>query len=328
MAISSPLSPSSSSLVGRINFDYFGGTPAADDGTITEQYGDGNIAPTTTTATTASSSAAAGGDSEDVKKSQIGGGHGHNFEHQQRKQQQHQNYPNQDGKAGGFVVVGDPSASSSSSTTHPNDFGGPASNMISLITEAPEYVRYKQKLLYRLQGGKCRQCTAQLPKGLFTKWFKCRYTGALYCDNCHQNKKRPMPWRLVHDLNPRPSFVCTFAQEYLDSIATVPLLSMDRLRPGFPTGTKGKFEKIHALRRKLALAKDFVGRCDAGVLVVASLADPDCGNKAREHLMEGGVLLYMYSLRDLVHGIDGRLLKWLAKAVKSLEAHVQNCGEL
>jgi len=83
--------------------------------------------------------------------------------------------------------------------------------IISLITETPEYIKSKitRAQMYKMQNGLCKDCKSEIPRMIFSKnWFKCRYTGALYCNNCHKNQKRPMPWRLVCDLNPRPSYVC------------------------------------------------------------------------------------------------------------------------
>jgi len=194
--------------------------------------------------------------------------------------------------------------------------------IISLLTSTPDFVTTKPRAMFKAQRGLCKQCKGKLPSGLFSKWFKCRYTGALYCDDCHTRQKRPMPWRLVNEYNPRPSYVCTFAQQYLDSIASVPLLSMDRLRPGFPKGNS-EFERIHVLRKRLALACEFIRRCPEGNQLVGSLSDPLKGNQGREHLLSEGVLLYMYSLRDLVHGTDGRLKKWLRRALGSLVEHAK-----
>jgi len=197
--------------------------------------------------------------------------------------------------------------------------------MIGLFTEMPAHVGKKPRKMYEDQNGKCATCQGKLSNRLFSRWFRCRYTGALYCPNCHDMQKRPMPWRLVGDLNPRPSYVCRFAQEYLDNLALVPMLSMDRLRPGFPVGSPG-FEDIHQLRKRLAKAKVFLSKCHEGERVVnAYLAQHDTHND-RQHLLKDGPMLYMYSLRDLVQGIDGRLIKWLRECFDTIVKHKDTCG--
>jgi len=198
-------------------------------------------------------------------------------------------------------------------------------DLIELLTDSPEHIGKSPTAMFREQKGRCKGCGAVLPNGMFTSWFRCRYTGALYCDNCHSRQKRPMPWRLIKDYNPRPSYVCTFAQQFLDSIAGVPMLSMDQLKPGFP-GSTGPFIRIHFLRKKLSLAKGLLMKCERGSRLLEHFMNGDRNRGVtKSHLFQGGDLLKMYSLRDLVHAMDGRLKKWLEKAMNAIKAHVDNC---
>ena len=92
------------------------------------------------------------------------------------------------------------------------------------------------KELNKWQHRQCAECGAMQTTGLgllntgLPAHF-CNYTELLFCERCMAPEPRPIPWRIVHELDDEPRPVSRNAAEYVDRILGAPIVALSALAP-------------------------------------------------------------------------------------------------
>jgi hypothetical protein len=87
--------------------------------------------------------------------------------------------------------------------------------------------------------------------GTGTKANFCNYTELLFCDRCMAPEPRPIPWRVVQDLDDTPHRVSAGAADYIDRIADAPIVALSAIAPRTLARSK-PLQHVTQLRARLA----------------------------------------------------------------------------
>lgn len=92
----------------------------------------------------------------------------------------------------------------------------------------------------------------------------CHYTGRLFCPECHVLTSRIIPAAVLRDFDFTRRPVSSLAAEYLDSIATQPLLCIGAVNPGLPARVPAlaKASELRARTCKALAAARATGSAD------------------------------------------------------------------
>lgn len=146
----------------------------------------------------------------------------------------------------------------------------PGGVLIKLVVERRADEPSPLPVLNKWQNRSCAECGITQTTGMFgVKATYCWYTELLFCPNCMSGKDgksflRPLPWRIVQELDDTPYPVSRAAAEYIDSVWEMPIIALTAVAPR-TLGRNSNLRKIAALRGRIADLRETIVRRAAGM---------------------------------------------------------------
>jgi hypothetical protein len=143
---------------------------------------------------------------------------------------------------------------------------------LSLVLDARPRAPPHLPTLNKWQHRACAQCGATQSTGMFgTKALFCAYTELLFCGECMSEDgsaggapcARPLPWRLVHDLDDAPAPVCRAAGEFIDSVWNLPVVALSAAAPR-TLAMSPQLQRLGALRARVVDLQERITAAAAG----------------------------------------------------------------
>lgn len=116
------------------------------------------------------------------------------------------------------------------------------------------------------QHRQCAQCCETITTGMFgTKAHYCNYLELLFCPSCFGRERRPLPWRLIHELDDSPKRVSKMAADYLDTVWASPCVVPTRHAPDIVASPKHRrFQRFLRMRDQLYQLRPLVAQQAGG----------------------------------------------------------------
>lgn len=129
--------------------------------------------------------------------------------------------------------------------------------------------------LNKWQHRSCASCGCEQTTGMFgVKATYCWYTELLFCPDCFnapagsanggKAELRPLPWRIVHELDDTPYPVCHAATQYIDSVWEMPIVALSSVAPK-TLGRSQTLKRIAGLRGRISETRERIVRVAAAV---------------------------------------------------------------
>ncbi|KAJ9518700.1 hypothetical protein QJQ45_018718, partial [Haematococcus lacustris] len=195
------------------------------------------------------------------------------------------------------------------------------------------------------QGGRCAGCGQLLPlepsqgAGRAGAWLslgggsssrgprRCRYTGRLYCHDCHHNALHLIPALVLQRWDFRARPVSCEAAEYLAAVQGQPLLCVSAVNPALYTRVPA-LQRARQLRQHIAQCLAAAQAAGGEVAARAARLTQAAGNRA--YLMDPGLSDFwaMRDLAELSKGAFSQLPPWLEAAAMRAAALAAATGHL
>lgn len=165
------------------------------------------------------------------------------------------------------------------------------------------------------QKGKCATCKKPLKKNFMGRplYHYCRYLGNLHCQNCIKGERAIVPARVLHDYDVRSKKVSTRAKQYLDTMWSMPCISMTHFSPEVVKHSK-QLQLLDVFIDQLAHMRQFIEVCRHKEAHYQMLNDQKI-----KYLMRSQLL----TLQQVCAAIGGDFLKNVAKAIADLAKHIK-----
>lgn len=189
--------------------------------------------------------------------------------------------------------------------------------------------------LNKWQHRMCAQCGHGQTTGFgfFTSDVRavyCHYTELLYCRGCMAAEPRPIPWRLLHELDDTPRPVSKPAAAFIDPVLGAPIVNLPALAPRTLAGSKG-LSSVQAQRARLQAAVQALGAAAAALGGDADATAQDARRIAAASLAK---LAWLLDSGDLVplslivplHKDPGPAIKRTRAALAALQQFAEQRG--